>query len=41
VSCHHANGLNPLNRILQVDLMAEFQEELGFPSKATLDDVMC
>jgi len=24
-------GLNPLNRINQVDLMAEFQEELGFP----------
>src|SRR5712664_1054661 len=30
-------GLNPLNRILQVDLMAEFQEELGFPPAPKLD----
>jgi cytochrome c peroxidase len=30
-------GLNPLNRINQVDLMAEFQEELGFPPAPKLD----
>jgi cytochrome c peroxidase len=30
-------GLNPLNRINQVDLMAELQEELGFPPAPKLD----
>jgi len=30
-------GLNPLDRISQVDLMAEFQEELGFPPAPKLD----
>jgi cytochrome c peroxidase len=30
-------GLNPLDRIGQVDLMAEFQEELGFPPAPKLD----
>jgi cytochrome c peroxidase len=30
-------GLNPLGRISQVDLMAEFQEELGFPPAPKLD----
>jgi cytochrome c peroxidase len=30
-------GMNPLNRIIQVDLMAEFQEELGFPPSPKLD----
>jgi cytochrome c peroxidase len=30
-------GLNPLNRILQVDPMAEFEEELGFPPAPKLD----
>jgi cytochrome c peroxidase len=30
-------GLNPLNRILQVDLMAEFEEELGYPPAPKLD----
>jgi cytochrome c peroxidase len=30
-------GLNILNRINQVDLMAEFQEELGFPPAPKLD----
>jgi cytochrome c peroxidase len=30
-------GLNPLDRINQVDLMAEFQEELGFPPAPKLD----
>src|ERR1700720_2326994 len=30
-------GLNPLDRIIQVDLMAEFQEELGFPPAPKLD----
>jgi cytochrome c peroxidase len=30
-------GLNPLDRISQVDLMAEFQEELGFPPTPKLD----
>ena len=30
-------GLNPLNRINQVDLMAEFQEELGFPPAPKLN----
>jgi len=30
-------GLNPLDRINQVNLMAEFQEELGFPPAPKLD----
>jgi cytochrome c peroxidase len=30
-------GLNPLDRISQVGLMAEFQEELGFPPAPKLD----
>jgi cytochrome c peroxidase len=30
-------GMNPLDRINQVDLMAEFQEELGFPPAPKLD----
>jgi cytochrome c peroxidase len=30
-------GLNPLNRFNQVNLMAEFQEELGFPPAPKLD----
>src|SRR5438094_4041283 len=30
-------GLNILRRINQVDLMAEFQEELGFPPAPKLD----
>jgi cytochrome c peroxidase len=30
-------GMNPLNRINQVDMMAEFQEELGFPPAPKLD----
>ena len=30
-------GINPLDRINQVDLMAEFQEELGFPPAPKLD----
>jgi hypothetical protein len=30
-------GLNPLNRLNQVDLMAEFQEKLGFPPAPKLD----
>jgi cytochrome c peroxidase len=30
-------GMNPLNRLLQVDLMAEFQEELGYPPAPKLD----
>jgi len=30
-------GMNPLDRLNQVDLMAEFQEELGFPPAPKLD----
>jgi cytochrome c peroxidase len=30
-------GMNPLDRIIQVDLTAEFQEELGFPPAPKLD----
>ena len=30
-------GMNPLDRLNQVDLMAEFQEELGFPPASKLD----
>jgi cytochrome c peroxidase len=30
-------GMNPLDRLAQVDLMAEFQEELGFPPAPKLD----
>jgi cytochrome c peroxidase len=30
-------GMNPLDRITQVNLMAEFQEELGFPPAPKLD----
>jgi cytochrome c peroxidase len=30
-------GMNPLDRLIQVDLMAEFQEELGFPPAPKLD----
>jgi cytochrome c peroxidase len=30
-------GMNPLNRLIQVDLMAEFQEELGFPPAPKLN----
>jgi cytochrome c peroxidase len=30
-------GTNPLDRLSQVDLMAEFQEELGFPPAPKLD----
>jgi cytochrome c peroxidase len=30
-------GMNPLNRLNQVNLMAEFQEELGFPPAPKLD----
>src|SRR5246500_3362580 len=30
-------GINPLDRLAQVDLMAEFQEELGFPPAPKLD----
>jgi cytochrome c peroxidase len=30
-------GSNPLDRLTQVDMMAEFQEELGFPPAPKLD----